>query len=69
MLEEKFFCILFGFFLIIVLLRWPCFEKFNNYINISSLSNSNCDKSSAICIRSTTDRLIMKNNSNLRYSF
>lgn len=51
MLEEKFFCILLGFFLIIVLLRWPCFEKFNNYINISSLSNRNCERSCATCHR------------------
>lgn len=29
MIEEKIFCFLFGFFMIIVLLKWPCFEKFN----------------------------------------
>jgi hypothetical protein len=29
MIEEKVYCFLFGFFMIIILLRWPCFEKFN----------------------------------------
>lgn len=59
MLEEKFFCILLGFFLIIVLLRWPCFEKFNNYINLSSLSNRTCEKSCGNCNRSNSQKIGM----------
>ena len=67
MLEEKFFCVLLGFFLIIVLLRWPCFEKFNNYINLSSLSNRSCDKSCGTCKISTTNRITREKNAKLRY--
>jgi hypothetical protein len=63
MLEEKLFCILLGLFLIIIFLRWPFLEKFNNYIHISSLSNSNCVRSCGTCQRYTKKNTTYKNNS------
>ncbi len=68
MLEEKFFCLLLGFFLLIVLLRWPCFEKFTNFMKISSISNQNCNKSCARCKISTTNRLSKDRITKVRYN-
>ena len=37
-LEETLFCIILGVFFIVILLKWPCFEKFKN-IGLTFLHN------------------------------